>query len=58
MNVAKANTLNLKSNIDTQYILRVLTHDGYLTEQDNCWFFKKSLLRQWWQERKQFRRKS
>jgi hypothetical protein len=58
MNVAKANTLNLKSSIDTQYILNVLTHDGYLTEQDNCWFFEKSLLRQWWQKRKQFRVKS
>ncbi len=55
MDVDVANKLKIDPNIDVHYILKVLTHDGYLTEQNNCWVFQQSLLRQWWQKRKQFR---
>jgi len=55
MDEHKANKLKIDPNIDLHYILKVLTHDGYLTEQDNYWVFEQSLLRQWWQKRKQFR---
>ncbi len=46
---------DIASNVDVHYILNVLTHDGYLDEDDGGWMFKQSLLRQWWQKRKSLR---
>ncbi|MCU7836675.1 MAG: hypothetical protein KZQ83_15675 [gamma proteobacterium symbiont of Taylorina sp.] len=42
-------------NIDLHYILEVLVHDGYLAINNNQWIFNDSLLRKWWQVRKNVR---
>lgn len=47
------------NNVDIHYILSVLDHDGYLDkDQANNWIFNDSLLRKWWQQRKQYRKSS
>lgn len=42
-------------DMDIHYILEVLVHDGYLNTENNQWIFSDSLLRKWWQVRKNFR---
>lgn len=49
----------IPNTIDIHYILSVLDHDGYLgKDQANDWIFNDSLLRKWWQQRKQYRKQS
>jgi energy-coupling factor transporter ATP-binding protein EcfA2 len=44
------------ADIDVHYILKVLTHDGDLDEEDDdAWVFNDCLLRKWWQKRKNLR---
>lgn len=45
----------LSVDMDIHYLLSVLTHDGYLDKADTHWVFNDSLLRKWWQGRKNFR---
>lgn len=45
----------LSVDMDIHYILGVLTHDGYLDKETAHWIFYDSLLRKWWQGRKNFR---
>ncbi len=42
-------------DMDIHYLLGVLTHDGYLDKETTHWVFNDSLLRKWWQGRKNFR---
>ncbi len=54
-NDAKLFKQELSEQIDIHYLLSVLTHDGYLDQEGMSWSFNDSLLRKWWQGRKQFR---
>lgn len=45
----------LSVDVDIHYLLGVLTHDGYLDVEADCWIFNDCLLRKWWQKRKLFR---
>jgi uncharacterized protein len=47
-----------RDDIDLHYLLGVLVHDGYLSNDETQWVFDDSLLRKWWRGRKKFRSKA